>query len=274
MLYIWPFTAFFSLPLVYQIPIDLLFDHLPEFLRRVASFPHPRRKLEGSTVAWLLGSLAVSLVVVHFNTIIHPFTLADNRHYIFYVFRYTIRRHRLVKYALAPIYVICGWLVLLCLAGAPVSEVAEASPTEKSLNVKPGKVVPRQAGKLLQPFRPRVSFAFVWLVSTALSLVTAPLVEPRYFIIPWVIWRLHVPNLTSTHTGVKKPNKTSAKGAKDGSTMSWTGLAKYWIYNGHDHRLWLETLWYLLISTVTGYIFLFKGFEWPQEPGKVQRFMW
>jgi hypothetical protein len=25
---------------------------------------------------------------------------------------------------------------------------------------------------------------------------------------------------------------------------------------------------------VTGYVFLYKGFEWPQEPGKVQRFMW
>jgi alpha-1,2-glucosyltransferase len=271
MLYIWPFTAFFSLPLIYQTALDLLFRLLPASLRLLASFPRPGGQLEWSTVAWLLGSLAVSLVIVHFNTIIHPFTLADNRHYIFYVFRYTIRRHPLVKYALAPIYVICGWLVLHCLAGAPV---AEAIPTEKRLKAKPDKVIPRQTGKSLQAFRPRMSFAFIWLVATVLSLVTAPLVEPRYFIIPWVIWRLHVPNLTSTNTEAKELNKPSTKGARDASTASWASYAKYWAYKGHDHRLWIETLWYLLISTVTGCIFLFKGFEWPQEPRKVQRFMW
>ena len=41
-----------------------------------------------------------------------------------------------------------------------------------------------------------------------------------------------------------------------------------------DHRLWLETFWFLLINAVTGYMFLYKGFTWPQEPGRIQRFMW
>jgi len=36
----------------------------------------------------------------------------------------------------------------------------------------------------------------------------------------------------------------------------------------------LETVWYIAINAVTGYLFLYRGFEWPQEPGKVQRFMW
>src|SRR4051812_40797010 len=118
MLYIWPFMAFFSLPLIYEVALDLLFRLLPVTLRRMVSLPLPGRKLEWSTMVWLLGSLAVSIIIVHFNTIIHPFTLADNRHYIFYVFRYTVQRHPLVKYALAPIYIICSWLVLHCLAGA------------------------------------------------------------------------------------------------------------------------------------------------------------
>ena len=46
------------------------------------------------------------------------------------------------------------------------------------------------------------------------------------------------------------------------------------LYKRHDDRLWLETVWFLTINLVTGYIFLYWGFEWPQEPGKVQRFMW
>ena len=42
----------------------------------------------------------------------------------------------------------------------------------------------------------------------------------------------------------------------------------------YDHRLWLETVWFLLVDGVTGYVFLKRGFEWKQEPGRVQRFMW
>lgn len=45
-------------------------------------------------------------------------------------------------------------------------------------------------------------------------------------------------------------------------------------YERHDHRLWLETAWFLTVNLATGYIFLYWGFEWPQEPGRVQRFMW
>jgi alpha-1,2-glucosyltransferase len=36
----------------------------------------------------------------------------------------------------------------------------------------------------------------------------------------------------------------------------------------------LETIWFIVINVVTGYVFLYEGFEWPQEPGKLQRFMW
>ena len=36
------------------------------------------------------------------------------------------------------------------------------------------------------------STALVLFLTTCLSLMTAPLVEPRYFILPWVMWRLLV----------------------------------------------------------------------------------
>lgn len=49
---------------------------------------------------------------------------------------------------------------------------------------------------------------------------------------------------------------------------------KAMVYERHDHCLWLETVWFLTINLATGYVFLSWGFEWPQEPGKVQRFMW
>lgn len=56
-----------------------------------------------------------------------------------------------------------------------------------------------------------------------------------------------------------------------GKTKDW---ARYWAWEGHDPRLWLETAWFAAINVVTAYVFLYKGFEWKQEPGNVQRFMW
>lgn len=75
-----------------------------------------------------------------------------------------------------------------------------------------------------------------------------------------------------------RPEKESV-GAKRSDTKAKSRLEAfkaeiYVFYERHDHGLWLETVWFLAINLATGYIFLYWGFEWPQEPGKVQRFMW
>jgi alpha-1,2-glucosyltransferase len=49
-------------------------------------------------------------------------------------------------------------------------------------------------------------------------------------------------------------------------------MAKLW--DQHDKRLWLETLWFGVVNAGTMWLFLHRGFEWEQEPGSVQRFMW
>jgi len=117
---------------------------------------------------------------------------------------------------------------------------------------------------------PTTSWFLIWLLSTALSLITAPLVEPRYFIIPWLIWRLHVPSFTTPPASPRKGRRSPKSGLRG---KAWKGL-KYWAYEGHDPRLWVETAWFLVVNAVTGYIFLFRTFTWPQEPGELQRFMW
>lgn len=39
----------------------------------------------------------------------HPFLLADNRHYTFYIWRRLFKFHFMVPYLLAPIYLACAW---------------------------------------------------------------------------------------------------------------------------------------------------------------------
>jgi len=216
-------------------------------------------------VATYIGlAFSATLVVIKFNTIIHPFTLADNRHYMFYIFRYTILQHPLVRYFLAPIYLGCAYLIYLalCVPERPRPPISlKAKPTSKPAPVPIVSTTKEQEG-------PKTSFVLILLLTTALSLITAPLVEPRYFIIPWVIWRLNVPSLPTIEPSKRQRQQKSTLRQR---IVDWI---RFWGWEGHDYRLWLETAWFLVINAFTGYIFLYRGFEWKQEPGNVQRFMW
>lgn len=300
MFYIWPYFAFFSWPLIYR-------QYLPTSLGPFY-YPtnYPRRVI-------VFTALVVMLVVVRYNTIVHPFTLADNRHYTFYVFRILLR-HPSIKYLAVVIYISFGWITLAALGGLPTARLApqdDSSPRKRKLPEEepfpslpqldpspmkrlrsqestpppssPKASSPRTAELPQQHAMPppppppkkqkkqasghRASFILIWLLATALSLITTPLVEPRYLIVPWLTWRLHMAS--------PRPDKDQGPAKRpDGARKTFLTALKAALYERHDHRLWLETMWFLAINLATGYIFLYRGFEWPQEPGRVQRFMW
>ncbi|KAL2177808.1 glycosyltransferase family 59 protein [Thermothelomyces heterothallicus CBS 202.75] len=261
MLYIWPLFAFFSAPLL--IPSVLSAATRPiQYLQTLFSLTSKRAAF--ISVSYTLVTVLLSLVVVRYNTIIHPFTLADNRHYMFYVFRYTILRSQALRLSLVAAYTVCRWVVWDQLAGAagpahnpprPVKEAAAAATTTTTATA------------------PRTSTALLWLLTTALSLTTAPLVEPRYFILPWVFYRLLVPAWRAT------------------DALAPPGIGRAWPRGGLAGRLWriagcvnvrlpLETAWFVAVNVGTMYVFLFRGFYWRGEDGelldggRVQRFMW
>ncbi|KAF2269232.1 alpha-1,2 glucosyltransferas-like protein alg10 [Lojkania enalia] len=242
MLYIWPYLVFFSLPVTIAPFLRLIAYRLPE--GRIKKFA--TENLIGLSTNLTPGLLSTILFLVlgvaatHFNTIVHPFTLADNRHYVFYVFR-ILRRHPAIKYLAVPAYYSCSWMAIQALA-SPSENIVEDRPSRGS-----GAPTINKVGR--KPCQ--LSFVMVWLVTTALSVVSAPLVEPRYFIIPWIIWRLHVPSILAS--------------------PSLTQPARKWLL---DIRLLLETAWLLFINGLTGYTFLYRGFYWASEPGKLQRFLY
>lgn len=302
MLYIWPYFFFFSWPILVIPVMNILLpkDFLPKYLNY--GFPEKQRKLP--TLLAVLIVVPIMLVIVRFNTVVHPFTLADNRHYVFYVFRLLLGIHPAIKYAAVMAYFLCGWVVISAFGFSVIpapprllqlaSTAKQASPAPKpatpeqpkrsKISAKarkpaakkgiqqqnqPDPITPEVFARIQesliqrqkqQPEMPRVSFVLVWLAATTLSLVTAPLVEPRYFIIPWVMWRLHLPP-TSTLAAFRK-QKPQGEEERARADLA-TNFPKF-----------LETVWFIVINAVTGYVFLYKGFEWPQEPGKVQRFMW
>ncbi|KAK0233267.1 glucosyltransferase [Armillaria fumosa] len=106
------------------------------------------------------GTLITSVIMavtVHKYTIHHPFLLSDNRHYTFYVWRRIYMLHPVVPYMLIPGYIACGWAWFL--------RVGRDQTLLQTL------ILPM--------------FAFLTLIPT-------PLLEPRYFLIPYILLRSQV----------------------------------------------------------------------------------
>ncbi|UNI13274.1 glucosyltransferase [Purpureocillium takamizusanense] len=346
MLYIWPFFAFFSLPLLLPSVVSLLCAlHIgvksqrpqPQSTVHVPSGPRDRPfNISASSISktsprddgtrpspiaakqskvslalgiaegfkllswplYLFGTVVLAGLIVRFNTIIHPFTLADNRHYMFYVFRYTIRRAGWIRYALVFAYTVSRWMVWGTLAGysglspAPAtvpddspylshpfwiaySEKRQTKARYPATSLADGRTAEdSQSQRQLadDPLRysantASTSTGLLFLLATSLSLVTAPLVEPRYFIIPWVVWRLFVP-------AWRLPDHLLVSGV-----YTLTGRAAR-IFTRYDVRLVLETVWFAAVNLATCYIFIAKPYVWRAEDGtalddgRLQRFMW
>ncbi|WFD31743.1 dolichyl-P-Glc:Glc2Man9GlcNAc2-PP-dolichol alpha-1,2-glucosyltransferase [Malassezia sp. CBS 17886] len=192
--------------------------HLPQlgyFFAATAAFAWPtlwsgacalaRRRRSRTHVALLcaawLALVAAGMAAVHWCTIVHPFLLSDNRHYTFYVWRRIINARPWTRYALVPVYVTMA-----------MGSVGLLAAQENALWV---------AG---------------FLVSCALVLVPAPLVEPRYFIVPYVVMRLHWPETSPTATRMD---------------VAWNGL----------------------VNAVALCLFCYYPFTWAHEEG-TQHFVW
>ena len=105
--------------------------------------------------------LTMGVLAVRYGTIAHPFLLADNRHYTFYVWRRIINAYSWSRYALVPVYVFSA-----------MSFVRILSKKQSGL------------------------WIFGWLLATCLTLVPSPLIEPRYLIMPYLMMRLYMPATT------------------------------------------------------------------------------
>ncbi|XP_050214369.1 dol-P-Glc:Glc(2)Man(9)GlcNAc(2)-PP-Dol alpha-1,2-glucosyltransferase isoform X2 [Mercurialis annua] len=153
------------------------------------------------SLSQLLVAFIVGFLSVHLFSIAHPYLLADNRHYPFYLWRKVIGAHWLMKYLLIPFYVY-SWFSIF---------------------------------SILVKGRQR-TWVLAYFLATAAVLVPAPLIEFRYYTIPFFFLMLH-------------------SRIDDNRSLILIGLM------------------YAVINTFTMTMFLFRPFYWSHEPG-VQRFIW
>lgn len=141
--------------------------------------------------------------IIETFTIVHPFLLADNRHFTFYIFKKILSNKRSFLVTI-PIYHFSTWNIFDCLRGS------------------------RRSSSLV---------IVVYFVATILTLVPSPLFEPRYYIVPLVVFRFLIQPVDSS-------------------------------------RHVLEFIWLNFINVITQLIFFNYEFTWASEPGLVQRIIW
>ncbi|KAL6260956.1 hypothetical protein P5V15_008484 [Pogonomyrmex californicus] len=151
---------------------------------------------------WISVGCAIALMAmtIRFNTLVHPYVLADNRHYWFYVWNRFISRYAMFRYLLIPIY------------GASLFAISQNMAHLRFLT------------------------QINYLICVCMVLIPQLLVEPRYFILPYIFYRLNM----------KRPER-------------W--------------QIGLESLTTLVINCLQFFIFANKVFYWEDQP-YAQRISW
>ncbi|XP_076106317.1 dol-P-Glc:Glc(2)Man(9)GlcNAc(2)-PP-Dol alpha-1,2-glucosyltransferase-like [Mytilus galloprovincialis] len=147
--------------------------------------------------------VTISFLLIHYFTYVHLYTLSDNRHYTFYIWSRLYSRHYLVKYLLIPVYMYSYW----------------SFSTLFNTNSHTDEIW-------------KIVFSICLIAAT----VPQKLLEFRYFIIPYLIFRLNI-----------RPG-------------SWV-------------QLWTEAMLYIVVNFLTIYLFVNKPFKW-ENSSDVQRFIW
>ncbi|OXU26810.1 hypothetical protein TSAR_005041 [Trichomalopsis sarcophagae] len=102
-----------------------------------------------------ISAVALITLVVHYNTLVHPYILADNRHYSFYIWKNFMNRYVFFRYLLIPVYAFAIYAAL------------------KSLS------------------HLRLLSVVAYVLCVFIVMVPQLLLEPRYFIIPYILFRIY-----------------------------------------------------------------------------------
>jgi alpha-1,2-glucosyltransferase len=157
--------------------------------------------------------VSASIIIVDKFTIVHPFILADNRHYVFYIYRY----FKWSQYLMCLVYPFCFITIIRLIINT---------------NEKLVKFI-------------------TWGVASMLYLMVSPLVELRYFTVPFVLLALEIRNRNLTFD-VERVHKREIK-------------VETWV-----NRMIYPTLIKIAVNIAVIYVFLLRNFG----PDGSSRFIW
>lgn len=108
-----------------------------------------------------IGLSIVFAIIIRYNTIEHPYLLADNRHYTFYLWNRFYGKYEFARYIIIPLYLLSLGCVYC----------------------------------LLNENQRSTGFTILYIVCTLASIALQRLIEIRYFILPYIYLRMHLNNI-------------------------------------------------------------------------------
>ncbi|CDZ98588.1 Alpha-1,2 glucosyltransferase/transcriptional activator [Phaffia rhodozyma] len=177
----------------------------------------------------------VTMLAIKHTTIVHPFLLADNRHYAFYVWRRVINPFPAARFLLGVGYVGCAII---------------------------------WAGRLFRTQPPLTVLGL--FTATLLTLTPSPLIEPRYFLIPFTILRiLASPSPLPSVSAASESKPVDGVASTTVSTSTSTKRTAKLDADDKKRRIIIvELLSYTFINILTLTVFLTVKFKWDSEPGE------
>ncbi|KAH3685339.1 hypothetical protein WICPIJ_003691 [Wickerhamomyces pijperi] len=189
--------------------------------------------------AWFFVLLEMCLIwlCIRYFLVVHPFLLADNRHYTFYIFKYFINSpSRWIKYGvMGLVYHFSMFVTYHNLNG---NKFEFSSITD----------IPFKETRDL-PLKPTLITILALTGCMILTLVPSPLFEPRYYIVPFFIYRVFI----------SVPFEEI-----------WGGLGTS---NVILKRLYLEFAYLLAFNAFILYVFIKKEVIW-EGVEEIQRIIW
>ncbi|KAJ9475525.1 Dol-P-Glc:Glc(2)Man(9)GlcNAc(2)-PP-Dol alpha-1,2-glucosyltransferase [Pseudozyma hubeiensis] len=194
-----------------------------------------------ATLGSVTGLLTLATALIGFYiaadqfTIEHPYLLSDNRHYPSYVWRRFRRSYTLPGtggYAVKPRFAVVPLFAVALIAWS------------RALTRNAGR---KGTGAL---------FNLLFWLATSAALVPTPLIEPRYFLMSYILLRIF-----------SHPKRAGVKGEEE-RKLKWMYLA-------------LEVATYAVVNAITVGLFVLKPFEWPESAvnkargeGTTMRYLW
>ncbi|GMM55069.1 dolichyl-P-Glc:Glc(2)Man(9)GlcNAc(2)-PP-dolichol alpha-1,2-glucosyltransferase [Maudiozyma humilis] len=221
----------------------LLFFSVPIWASRnfIKSYKIRCQQRNGRTLFELL----LIIIVIRFFTTIHPFLLADNRHYTFYVFKRIFNaKFRPIKYIFVPCVYHFATFTFMELMRPNEMQFHPIMP----LPIKDSISLPIQLT--------HISWTAL-IICMIVTIVPSPLFEPRYYILPYLFWRIFI----TCNAEPIFSKLVATDGDEPPITISSTG------------RLLWELLWFLAINVFTLIVFVKHTFTWADEPF-LQRIIW
>ena len=99
----------------------------------------------------------------------------------------------------------------------------------------------------------------------AVSVCLQELIEFRYFILPHLLFRIELERGRCARAD-RVPSTADAAPARSTDEPDTDRLHCWWTV--------CELGMYCALNALTLYLFLYRPFTWPSEPGALQRFMW